>query len=198
MPWRREWVTTPVSLPGESHGQGSLTGYSPWGRKELDTTEWLSTSHLLLAKHSWEPSWQPLNWTLHLFPHQIILPFASTVKSSCLNPSASMVKYTGLTLGHDLLLPAALCGLELHELQPHKPQNNHFSPVLLRFHPHSPYVSALLSTCLLTHSWRCSINIALRLWLISPPTARLSSFLWPHNILFLLIAHFPNLLKTLT
>ena len=30
---------TPVFLPGESHGQRSLGGYSPWGRKELDTTE---------------------------------------------------------------------------------------------------------------------------------------------------------------
>ena len=30
---------TPVLLPGESHGQRSLVGYSPWGRKELDTTE---------------------------------------------------------------------------------------------------------------------------------------------------------------
>ena len=31
---------TPVFLPGESHGQRSLADYSPWGRKELDTTEW--------------------------------------------------------------------------------------------------------------------------------------------------------------
>ena len=30
---------TPVFLPGELHGQRSLAGYSPWGRKELDTTE---------------------------------------------------------------------------------------------------------------------------------------------------------------
>ena len=30
---------TPVLLPGESHGQRSLVGYSPWGRKELNTTE---------------------------------------------------------------------------------------------------------------------------------------------------------------
>lgn len=58
--------------------------------------------------------------------------------------------------------------------------------------------SALLATCLLTYSWRCGTNIALRLWLISLPTDRLSFFLWPHSILFLLIAHFPNLLKTLT
>ena len=34
---------TPVLLPGESHGQRSLVGYSPWGCKESDTTERLST-----------------------------------------------------------------------------------------------------------------------------------------------------------
>ena len=38
IPWRREWQLTPVSLPGKSHGQRSLAGYSPWGHKELDTT----------------------------------------------------------------------------------------------------------------------------------------------------------------
>ena len=38
-PWRRKWHPTPVFLPGESHGQRSLVGYSPWGCKELDTTE---------------------------------------------------------------------------------------------------------------------------------------------------------------
>ena len=33
---------TPVILPGKSHGQRKLEAYSPWGRKELDTTERLS------------------------------------------------------------------------------------------------------------------------------------------------------------
>ena len=37
--WRRQWQLTPVLLPGESHGQRSLISYSPWDRKELDTTE---------------------------------------------------------------------------------------------------------------------------------------------------------------
>ena len=32
-PWRRKWQPTPVFLPGESHGQRSLAGYSPWGHK---------------------------------------------------------------------------------------------------------------------------------------------------------------------
>ena len=36
---RRKWQTSPVFLPGESHGQRSLAGYSPWGHKELDMTE---------------------------------------------------------------------------------------------------------------------------------------------------------------
>ena len=34
-----KWLPTPLFLPGESHGQKSLLGYSPGGRKELDTTE---------------------------------------------------------------------------------------------------------------------------------------------------------------
>ena len=43
IPWRRKWQPTPVFLPGESHGQRSLAGDSPWGHKESDITEWLST-----------------------------------------------------------------------------------------------------------------------------------------------------------
>ena len=43
--WRREWQPTLVFFPGELHGQRSLAGYSPWGHKELDTTEQLSLSH---------------------------------------------------------------------------------------------------------------------------------------------------------
>ena len=43
IPWRRKWQPTPVFLPGESHGQRSLVGYSPQGHKESDTTEQLHT-----------------------------------------------------------------------------------------------------------------------------------------------------------
>ena len=39
IPWKKAWPPTPVFLPGESHGQRSLAGYSPWGRKESDMTE---------------------------------------------------------------------------------------------------------------------------------------------------------------
>ena len=45
IPWRKEWLPTPVFLPGELHGQRShLVGYSPWGRKESDMTEPLTLS----------------------------------------------------------------------------------------------------------------------------------------------------------
>ena len=37
--WRRKWQSTPALLPGKSHGRRSLVGYSPRGRKELDTTK---------------------------------------------------------------------------------------------------------------------------------------------------------------
>ena len=43
IPWRRAWQPTPVFLPAESHGQKGLSGYSPWGHKESDTTE--ATEH---------------------------------------------------------------------------------------------------------------------------------------------------------
>ena len=48
MHWRRKWQPTPVFLPGESQGRGSLVGCGLWGRKESDTTEvtWQQQQHL--------------------------------------------------------------------------------------------------------------------------------------------------------
>ena len=44
IPWSRRWQPTPVYLPGKFHGQRSLAGYRPWGRKESDRTELLITA----------------------------------------------------------------------------------------------------------------------------------------------------------
>ena len=50
--WRRKWQSTPVLLPGKSHGQRSLVGYS---RKESDTTERL---HFTSGdSYNWECDW---------------------------------------------------------------------------------------------------------------------------------------------
>ena len=55
IPWRRDWLSTPVFLPGEFHEQRSLAGYSPWGSIESDTTEQLifcfQFLYLYLQKH---------------------------------------------------------------------------------------------------------------------------------------------------
>ena len=51
--WRRKWLPTPVLLPGRSHRQRSLAHYSPWGRKESDTTE-----------HTHMPEPQSWNWRI--------------------------------------------------------------------------------------------------------------------------------------
>ena len=44
-PWRNKWQPTPVFLSVNPHGQRNPAGYSPWSRKELDTTEWLTHTH---------------------------------------------------------------------------------------------------------------------------------------------------------
>ena len=48
--WRQKWQPTPVLLPGKSHGQRSLVGYSTWGRKESDTTERLNFLNFLAVR----------------------------------------------------------------------------------------------------------------------------------------------------
>ena len=57
--WRRKWQPTPVFLPGESHGQRSLVGYSPWSHKEVDTTDQITHTHThtrvsVHLTHSWD------------------------------------------------------------------------------------------------------------------------------------------------
>ena len=49
IPWRREWLPTPVFWPGEFYGQRSLAGYSPWGHKESDMTKWFQ----IRVGHNW-------------------------------------------------------------------------------------------------------------------------------------------------
>ena len=72
--WRRKWEPTPVFLPGASHGQRSLVGYSPWGRKEYDTTE------QQLERAPWGPE-------LHLKEMKLSLPHYSV--SHCPHPPLS-------------------------------------------------------------------------------------------------------------
>ena len=66
--WRRKWQPTPVFLPGEALGQRSLAGYSPWGCKELDTTEHTYKHARKLTQLTWGlmqttgSPWTPCFW----------------------------------------------------------------------------------------------------------------------------------------
>ena len=84
IPWKKKWQPTPVFLPGQSHGQRSLVGYSPWGHKEPDTTEqltqlicicssfcfqWVVFLYKMLSVFSYVylPSIYLLWWGVHIF-----------------------------------------------------------------------------------------------------------------------------------
>ena len=83
IPWRRTWQPTPLFLPGESHGQTSLAGYSPMSRKESDRTEvtwpaqafclisWPLPSLLLSAGKISLRSFTGLHFSLHSTFHPI-------------------------------------------------------------------------------------------------------------------------------
>ena len=67
IPWRRKWQSTPGLLPGKPHGQRSLVGYSPRGRKESDTTERLHFTpfYWLLGQKSHAiVQWKRVVWDL--------------------------------------------------------------------------------------------------------------------------------------
>ena len=79
---RRQWLPTPVLLPGNSHGWRSLVGCSLWGRTESDTTEAPSQQHLHWSRRCWEPHFAGCP------PHPDLFPGPSVVlaapPSSCL------------------------------------------------------------------------------------------------------------------
>ena len=58
VPWRRKWQPTPVFLPGKPHGQRSLVGYSPWGRKrirhDLVTKQQMFVAALFTITKTWK------------------------------------------------------------------------------------------------------------------------------------------------
>ena len=65
-PWWRKWQPTPVFLPEKFHGQRSLVGCSPWGHKELDTTEHMA--HSTQGYGVVELTWKALEFTaLNIF-----------------------------------------------------------------------------------------------------------------------------------
>ena len=67
MHWRRKWQHTPVFLPGEAQGRGSLLGCRLWGHTESDTTEATSSSSSLCRTRS---NWKNCTWNNRLVPNR--------------------------------------------------------------------------------------------------------------------------------
>ena len=115
-PWRRKWHPTPVFLPGKSHGQGSLVGYSPQGHKELDRTEQQSTAGH--QAHKWQ------NWTLGPFPcHRSFTKQLSFPIQKCvyIYISAQLELLYIIPFVYNVLLPLTLCCQPLHHLRCRRP-----------------------------------------------------------------------------
>ena len=62
MHWRRKWKPTPMFLPGESHGQRSLAGYSPWDQTWLTNIFIYTTAQSLVRPHRRQPTRLPHPW----------------------------------------------------------------------------------------------------------------------------------------
>ena len=64
IPWRRDWISTPVFLSGDFHEQRTLEGHSPWDCKELDTFTFLNYFHYLDSLNS-DSRVPPFTWQGH-------------------------------------------------------------------------------------------------------------------------------------
>ena len=69
IPWRRKWQPTPVFLPGESHGQRSLAGYSSSPGKQWDRTE--ATEHCTCGSQIMQKQMLPAEGTLFKFKRML-------------------------------------------------------------------------------------------------------------------------------
>ena len=126
--WRRKWQPTPVFLPGKFHGQRTLVGYSPWGRKESDTTERL---HFTLGQKA---------DGIHR-EGQIVAQLSQSIKPEC-PPSCLEEEGTSLHSGSEM---AGLCFLLLWSLKRLLPTWLHRVRLIQRprvtvrgFHPDTP------------------------------------------------------------
>ena len=92
IPWRRAWQPTPVFLPGESHGQRNLVGYSPQGHKESDMTE--ATQHAFKMNHRKNTFIFQRLWPTS----QTYCFYKSNIKQCCCDPQPELICILGRKL----------------------------------------------------------------------------------------------------
>ena len=110
IPWRREWQPTLVSLPGEAHGGRSLEGHSPWGGRELDTTESLTLSlevqmikNLSALQETWVYPWVwKIPWRRKWQSTPVFFPgeFHGHSSQAGYNPWGGRIPDNGFSSGH--------------------------------------------------------------------------------------------------
>ena len=85
MHWRRKWQPTPVFLPGESQGRGSLVGCCLWGRTESDMTDatWQQQQQQFSSVAQLRPTLcNPMDCSMQGFPFHHQLMFTESVMPS--------------------------------------------------------------------------------------------------------------------
>ena len=105
IPWRRKWQPTSVFLPGKSHGQRSMAGYSPWGCKDL--TRWSVHADIIL-----KPPTAPCCLVKH---RHLGFPYTST----CFPGLAPITKLQSLTPNDCTTFPQNACTVLLYLYQCH-------------------------------------------------------------------------------
>ena len=118
---QRRWHPTPVLLPGKSHGQRILVDCSPWGRKELDTTERLHPPSFLVPQHTGDLDHGQIEAMLAKIPIQVLFRntkrglLASTVYMGLLyipnlyNKPMKQVLYSILLMRIHILVGLSTC-----------------------------------------------------------------------------------------
>ena len=93
IPWRRKWQSTPVFLPGKTHGQRSCVGYSPWGRKESVRHDLATKPQPPCSACSSFPSLYPLGKFILFFVCNNFQTTTTTTTTTTLPPSHLLFTY---------------------------------------------------------------------------------------------------------
>ena len=96
MHWRKQWQSTPVFLPGESQGRGSLVGCCLWGRTESDMTDMISSSSSRVVRIKW-----------------IMLVKACNTVKACNNLSLNMIIKTTITTFETIIITITITTYKL-------------------------------------------------------------------------------------
>ena len=98
MPWERKWQPTPVFLPGESHGQRSLAGHSPWGCKRVRHNLVSKQQQTVISTYIQQWSWvavRETTWPKRPLSRRILTADLPSLKLDVLLPTSGLSLHPG-------------------------------------------------------------------------------------------------------